>query len=92
MLEDLGHEVSVAKDGLAGAAQILELRPDLALVDLGLPGIDGYELARRVRAAENGAELYLVALTGYGGAGDKAKARSAGFDRHLTKPISVEPN
>jgi CheY-like chemotaxis protein/anti-sigma regulatory factor (Ser/Thr protein kinase) len=89
-LEDLGHEVWVAKDGLSGAAQILELRPDLALVDLGLPGIDGYEIARRVRAADNGAELYLIALTGYGGAGDKARAERAGFDRHLTKPIGIE--
>jgi len=89
ILEDFGHEVSVAKNGLEGAARILELRPDVALVDVGLPGIDGYEVARRVRAAPNGADLYLVALTGYGGAEDKAKARSAGFDRHLTKPISM---
>ncbi|HKO51887.1 MAG TPA: hypothetical protein VJV79_29460, partial [Polyangiaceae bacterium] len=51
---------------------------------------DGYEVARRVRAAPEGAELYLVALTGYGGAEDRAKAQSAGFDRHLTKPISID--
>jgi signal transduction histidine kinase/DNA-binding response OmpR family regulator len=89
MLEDWGHEVSVAKDGLTGAARILELRPDVALIDLGLPGIDGYELARRVRAEARGADLFLVALTGYGGADDRARAQSAGFDRHLTKPISV---
>ncbi|HEY0468106.1 MAG TPA: response regulator, partial [Polyangiaceae bacterium] len=90
VLEDLGHRVSVAKNGLEGAARILELRPNVALVDLGLPGIDGYEMARRIRAAPNGADLYLVALTGYGGAGDRAKAQEAGFDRHLTKPISVD--
>lgn len=90
MLEDLGHQVFVARDGLTGAARILELRPDLALVDLGLPGLDGYELARRVRASEAGSELYLVALTGYGDANDKAEARRAGYDRHLTKPISLE--
>ena len=90
MLEDLGHEVFVAKDGLTGAACILELRPDVALVDLGLPGIDGYEVARRVRAAASGAELYLVALSGYGGASDKIEAQRAGYDRHLTKPTSVE--
>ena len=90
ILEDFGYEVSVAKDGLAGAARILELRPSVSLVDLGLPGIDGYELARRVRAAPNGADLYLVALTGYGGTDDKARALSAGFDRHLTKPISID--
>jgi CheY-like chemotaxis protein len=90
ILEDLGHEVSVAKNGIEGAARILELRPDVTLVDLGLPGIDGYELARRVRAAPNGGDLYLVALTGYGATGDRAKAQSAGFDRHLTKPISSD--
>jgi signal transduction histidine kinase len=90
MLEDLGHEVFVARDGVTGLSRILELRPDLALVDLGLPGIDGYELARRVRAAENGAERYLVALTGYGGAADRAEAQRAGYDRHLTKPISLD--
>jgi len=89
MLEDLGHQVWVAKNGIEGAARILEIRPDVALVDLGLPGIDGYELSRRVRAAENGAELYLIALTGYGGTADKDKAYSAGFDRHLTKPVSI---
>jgi len=89
-LLDLGHEVFVAQDGLKGVARVLELRPDLALVDLGLPGLDGYELARRVRAAENGADLYLVALTGYGGANDKTEAQRAGYDRHLTKPISLQ--
>ena len=90
ILEDLGHDVSVAKNGIDGAARILELRPDVTLVDLGLPGIDGYELARRIRAAENGADLYLVALTGYGAAEDRVKAQRAGFDRHLTKPISSD--
>ena len=90
MLEDLGHQVSVARDGLAGAALIQKLRPDVALVDLGLPGIDGFEVARRIRAAADGASLYLVALTGYGGADDAVRAQSAGFDRHLIKPTSVE--
>jgi len=90
MLEDLGHQVVVARDGLTGMARILELRPDLALVDLGLPGLDGFELARRVRAAENATDLYLVALSGYGGANDKTAAQRAGYDRHLTKPIRLD--
>ena len=89
LLEHLGHEVAVAEDGLEGAARLLELRPDVALVDVGLPGIDGYELARRVRAAPGGDELYLVALTGHGGPDEKAKAESAGFDLHFTKPIDL---
>jgi signal transduction histidine kinase/DNA-binding response OmpR family regulator len=90
MLTDLGYEVFVATDGVTGVARILELRPDLALVDVGLPGLDGYELARRVRRAANGADLCLVALTGYGGAQDKLEAQRAGYDRHLTKPLSLD--
>ncbi len=89
-LEHLGHEVIVAVDGLEGVAKLLALRPDVALVDIGLPGIDGYELARRVRSSPGGEELYLVALSGYGGSGAKAKAEAAGFDLHLTKPVDVD--
>ena len=89
LLEDLGHEVEEAADGLAGAAKVLEVCPDVALVDVGLPGIDGYELARRVRAAQQGRSLYLVALTGYGGSEVRTKALEAGFDLHLVKPLDV---
>ena len=69
--------------------RVLEVRPDVSLVDVGLPGIDGYELARRVRAAPGGGELYLVALSGYGGAEAKSAASDAGFDLHATKPITT---
>ena len=89
-LEQLGHEVAVAKDGLDGAALLLKLCPDVALVDIGLPGIDGYEVARRVRAESNGETVYLVALTGYGGTDAKAKAKAAGFDLHITKPFDID--
>ncbi len=89
-LEDSGHEVLVAVDGLEGVRTAIELRPDVSLVDVGLPGIDGYELARRVRVDSGGRNLYLVALTGYGGPDAKAKALAAGFDVHLTKPINVD--
>ena len=88
-LESLGHEVTVTEDGLKGAARLLELRPDIALVDIGLPGIDGYEVARRARAAPEGDKLYLVALTGYGGPETKARARDAGFDLQVTKPADI---
>jgi signal transduction histidine kinase/CheY-like chemotaxis protein len=84
-LKHLGHEVAVAEDGPAGLETILAKRPEVALIDIGLPGIDGYEIARRVRA-ELGSDVYLVALTGYGQAEDKKKALEAGFDVHLTKP------
>jgi PAS domain S-box-containing protein len=90
LLESLGHEVFAAEDGREGAARAVELYPDIALIDIGLPGIDGYEVARRVRAAANGKAPYLVALTGYGSPEVKAKAEQAGFDLHLTKPVDLE--
>ncbi|WP_239470569.1 ATP-binding protein [Archangium violaceum] len=90
LLEDLGHEVAVATNGLEGAEKVLEVRPDVALVDVGLPGIDGYEVARRVRASKDGGSFYLVALTGYGGSEARSKALEAGFDVHLVKPIDVD--
>jgi CheY-like chemotaxis protein len=89
-IEQLGHEVLVAPDGLEGVALIGEARPDIALIDVGLPGIDGYEVARRVRAARSDRVPLLVALTGYGGAEVAKRARDAGFDLHVTKPIDIE--
>ncbi|MGK3987516.1 ATP-binding protein [Sorangium sp. So ce136] len=89
LLAALGHEVAVAEDGLDGLAKLLALRPEVAFVDVGLPGIDGHELARRARAAPSGEALYLVALSGYGGPEDQARSRRAGFDQHLTKPVDV---
>ncbi|WP_437995687.1 ATP-binding protein [Sorangium sp. So ce185] len=86
-IEALGHEVAVAADGLEGVTKLLELRPEVAFVDIGLPGIDGYEVARRARAAPGGEALYLVALSGYGGTDDQARSRRAGFDLHLIKPV-----
>ena len=72
------------------AAQVLSERlPEVMIVDIGLPGMDGYELASRVRALPGGDRMMLVALTGYGGTHDKMLARAAGFDEHVTKPIEV---
>ena len=86
-LANLGHEVSVAVDGPEGVAKILELLPDVSFVDVGLPGFDGYEVARRVRASPGGDQLYLVALTGYDGSDARGKVKEAGFNIHLTKPV-----
>lgn len=86
LLEQAGHQVSTADDGPSGLARILATAPDLALIDLGLPGFDGFELARRARAA--GSHATLVALTGYGRAEDTQESLSAGFDNHLVKPVS----
>lgn len=90
LLEDLGHEVQVAVDGPGGVKKLLEMKPDVALVDVGLPGIDGYEVARQVRAAIEGRGIYLVALTGYGGIDARRQAEQAGFDRHVVKPLKLE--
>ncbi len=87
LLELYGHEVHEAADGLAGVELVLRLRPDVTFVDIGLPGVDGYEVAQRIRATPHGRELRLVALTGYGLPEDERHARQAGFDAHLTKPV-----
>lgn len=84
-LRQLGHSVEVAEDGTKGLEKLLGNPPEIALVDIGLPGVDGYELARRVRA-QLGGSVYLIALTGYGQAEDRKQALDAGFDVHLTKP------
>jgi CheY-like chemotaxis protein len=89
LLELLGHEVHTAVDGVEGVERALALRPDVALVDIGLPRLDGFEVARRLRA-ELGAGVFLVALTGYGQPEDRARALAAGFDMHLTKPMDLD--
>jgi two-component system CheB/CheR fusion protein len=90
LLELLGHQVRVAGDGQAALASAGAIRPDIMLVDIGLPGMNGYEVARRVRGDARLAQVVLVALTGYGRPEDKAEALSAGFDRHLVKPVDFD--
>ena len=89
-LQSLGHEVFAAADGLEGVERFSSTHPDIALVDVGLPGIDGYEVARRIRQDADGSRVHLVALTGYGGPDVKLQAERAGFDLQLTKPIDIE--
>jgi two-component system, sensor histidine kinase len=84
-----GHEVRMAPDGPSALVQAAELEPDVVLLDLGLPGMDGYEVARRLRRAK-GKALRIVALTGYGQDEDRQRTREAGFDEHLTKPVFPE--
>jgi len=85
LLRTGGHDVTCAEDGPGGLEKVLKLAPDIAFVDLGLPGFDGLELAHRARA--RGSTAHLVALTGYGQPEDKHRAKDAGFDEHLTKPV-----
>jgi signal transduction histidine kinase/CheY-like chemotaxis protein len=90
LLEVHGHQVCVVHDAEAALAVIDEFAPDAALLDIGLPGIDGYELARRLRGDQRSRPIRLVALTGWGQEADRARAEAAGFDEHLTKP--AEPD
>jgi CheY-like chemotaxis protein len=90
ILELRGHKVSVARDGQEGVKRVLVDRPQVALVDIGLPGFDGYQVASAIRKSELGQEVRLVALTGYGAADDRRRALAAGFDEHLVKPLSPE--
>jgi signal transduction histidine kinase len=85
-----GHEVFTAGDGVEGVRVALDTRPDIAFIDIGLPGRDGYEVARLIRADEGGGDLLLVALTGYGSREQKARAIESGFDHHLVKPVDTK--
>jgi CheY-like chemotaxis protein len=90
LLEAVGHEVRIALDG-PGALEIsAEFNPEVALVDIGLPGMSGYELARRLRAHPRHKNMLLIAQTGWGREEDRQRSRDAGFDHHLAKPIDHE--
>jgi signal transduction histidine kinase/CheY-like chemotaxis protein len=90
LLEMNGHEVRCAHEGTQAIELAMDFRPDVALLDIGLPRMDGFELARRLRARPEMRDTRLIALTGYGQAEDRSRALAAGFDDHLTKP--VDPN
>lgn len=90
LLMSYGFNILKAGDGLEGLALAQRERPDIALVDIGLPGIDGYEVARRLRGSPDTAAMRLIALTGYGLADDVQRAREAGFDLHMVKPVDVD--
>jgi len=90
MLEAAGHEVLETENGPRGVEIALSSRPDIALINLGLPGLDGYEVAKRIRAEQEGRGIRLVALTGYGRPEAREGSRRAGFDAHLVKPIDPD--
>jgi two-component system, sensor histidine kinase len=85
-----GHEVQTAGDGRSGLDLVLASPPDVALVDIGLPGVNGYAVARGIRGALPDRHVRLVAVTGYGQAADRERAFAAGFDAHLLKPIAPD--
>ncbi|MGH8179853.1 MAG: response regulator, partial [Steroidobacteraceae bacterium] len=90
LLEACGHEVSVAHTGREALDLACSLEPDALLLDIGMPELNGYQLAQRIRATGWGRRAMLIAITGWGQEQDKRQALAAGFDRHLTKPI--DPN
>ncbi len=89
LLEDLGHQVCEAGDGPAGVEKALAVKPEVILIDLGLPGLDGYEVAARIRAASACSASKLIALTGYAQNEYRARAQLAGFQGFLTKPVDA---
>lgn len=90
MLQLQGHEVHVEHDGAAGLAAALRLEPDALLLDLGMPGMDGLQVAARLRATAAGTRMAIVAISGWGQEEDRRRTREAGFDAHLTKPVDPE--
>ncbi|HUQ73645.1 MAG TPA: ATP-binding protein [Burkholderiales bacterium] len=90
LLELDGHDVAIARDGAEGLAKLASMDPDAALVDIGLPGIDGYEVARRARELPKRKNILMIALSGYAQKEDRERSRDAGFDLHLAKPVAYD--
>lgn len=90
LLQAFGYEVSTAIHPDLALAQIETFAPAAAVIDIGLPGMDGYQLATEIRRRLAGRPMRLIAFTGYGGADDIARARVAGFDAHLVKPVEID--
>jgi signal transduction histidine kinase len=89
LLASLGHVTKIAVDGPAALALVQDFVPDVALLDIGLPAMDGYDLARRLRSGSPASRARLFAVTGYGQAADRARSREAGFDGHFVKPLDL---
>ena len=90
LLEMSGHAVQVACDGLSAIDAAIQYRPEVVLLDIGLPGLDGYQVAQRIRQQAGLDGVVLIALTGYGRDTDRERSKQAGFDHHLVKPASIE--
>jgi CheY-like chemotaxis protein len=90
MLECEGHQVASAYDGPSGLEAARRIMPDAILLDIGLPGMDGYEVARRLREEPATRHIHVIALTGYGQSSDIEQSRTAGIDHHLVKPARLQ--
>ncbi len=87
LLSMIGHEVYTAYDGLEAVGAAAAFQPDVVLLDIGLPKLNGYEAARRIREQDGGPDVVLIALTGWGQEEDRRRSEEAGFDHHMTKPV-----
>jgi len=90
MLRMMGHETHTAYDGASALAEAARKRPEVVLLDIGMPGMSGYEVATRIRSSAWGEHMSLIALTGWGQEEDRRRSQEAGFDRHLVKPVHPE--
>jgi len=90
LLRLFGHEVFIAHEGTSALTERARLKPDVVLLDISLPDIDGYEVARRMRGEAEQQSMVLVAMTGWGNEEDKQRANDAGFDQHWVKPVSID--
>ena len=89
MLKIMGNDVRTAHDGLEAIETASDYRPHVILLDLGMPKLNGYDVCRRIREQEWGADMLIIALTGWGQAEDRQRTKEAGFDHHLVKPVDV---
>ena len=90
LLAHEGHTVATAATGEEALEKASEFAPDVAILDIGMPGLNGYDLARLLREQQSGSRIFLIALTGLGRAEDKARAAQSGFDHHFTKPVDLD--
>jgi two-component system CheB/CheR fusion protein len=90
ILQRLGHEADIAFDGRGALEKARFIRPDIVLLDLAMPGMDGYEVARRLREDSANARVFIVAVTGHGSDEDRARTKAGGFDLHLVKPVAPQ--
>jgi two-component system CheB/CheR fusion protein len=88
LLRIAGHKVKMVHDGAAAVDAVLSDEPDLAVLDIGMPKLNGYDVAKRIRVSEN-KRTVLIAVTGWGQEEDKRRSAAAGFDHHLTKPVDI---
>ena len=90
LLTTLGYEAKAVYDGQSAIQQAAEFQPDMAFIDIGMPGLDGYEVVRRIRQQRSHIHIILVALTGWSQAADIQRAYNSGFDLHIIKPMGVD--